>query len=182
MKSKFKALTPGEVLGESQYYTVISKKTGSVLLLNDLGEKIEVSESYVDACLDTAEQFSETKECTKTALAEIFLSFANHVMSVVFLKQIKPEEVVMEITKAYEESTPKTVQKAIMSAVKKGLEGEARLIVGRHSGGLNELGRVQFVDMKLPKETGKAYDTRLRQVDPRTIQSIVVGGIKYILK
>ena len=47
---------------------------------------------------------------------------------------------------------------------------------------VDDLGRVHFVDMEQAKGDKPDSDARMRQIDPRTIQYIIVGGIKYSLK
>jgi hypothetical protein len=47
---------------------------------------------------------------------------------------------------------------------------------------MNELGRVQFIDMEEEKTPGKDYDSRQRQVDPRSINWFISRGIKYTVK
>ena len=46
---------------------------------------------------------------------------------------------------------------------------------GRHNGEMNNLGRIGFIDM----EDTKGF---LKQVDPRTIEYVIVDDIKYTLK
>ena len=43
------------------------------------------------------------------------------------------------------------------------------------------MGRSQVVDLDIKRGEGD-YDNRLRQVDHRTLQSLIVGGVKYIKK
>ena len=87
-----------------------------------------------------------------------------------------------EIMKSYESSTPKTMEAAIKKAVKHGLEGEERVMIGRHYGASDDFGRVHFVDMEVVKDASKDYDTRMRLVDPRTLQHLIVNNVKYNLK
>jgi hypothetical protein len=39
-----------------------------------------------------------------------------------------------------------------------------------------------ITDIEQAKGSKADYDARLRQVDPRTIQYVIVGGTKYTLK
>jgi hypothetical protein len=66
--------------------------------------------------------------------------------------------------------------------ITKVIPGKLRVMKGRHYGNVDELGRVHFIDMEITKDASKDYDTRSRQVDPRTIQHLIINKVKYILK
>jgi hypothetical protein len=178
----FKKLKKGNILSETQFYTVEIISRNRVQLKNDSGESIVVDEAYVEKCLLSADQFTDTKTVTKTEAASLFLGMSGVAMTVNFNKQVKESDVVKEIQSAYEDSTPKEFSTKLKKAVKEALDGIERTMVGRHYGSVNELGRVSFIDMEEPKDLGKDYDTRVRQVDPRTINWIVCRGIKYVVK
>jgi len=173
----------GEILSEVQFYIVKEIKTnGNVLVKDDFDNEIELSKEYAEKLLQSAHSSTDTKKVTKTELAEIFISNSRIAMSVSYNKQVKEADVVTEIMDAYDNSTPKTMETAIKKAVKKGLEGEERLMIGRHYGTTDEFGRINFVDMEIEKDPAKSYDTRLRLVDPRTINWLIVNNVKYIKK
>ena|SRR3990167_11301498 len=175
-------LIADNVLSETQYYQVVKKSGDKVQLVNDSGENIIVDKNYVENCLTSANQFTEEKTVTKTEAANIFLSNPNVAMTVNFNKQVKDTEVVKEIMEAYEGSSVKTMESAIKKAVKRALEGEERTMIGRHSSSQDEYGRVHFVDMSVTKDVSKSYDVRQRLVDTRTLNWLVVNGIKYTVK
>lgn len=181
--AKFKNLKVGEVLSESQFYSVEKIVGDEVQLKPESGESVVLSKSYVDSFLTSGEQVDnpETK-LNKTEMAALFLSSANVALTCSFNKQVKQADVEKEIIGAYQNSTPASFEKAVKAAVKKGLNGEERIITGYHSGSQNEFGRVNFLDLKLKKEPGKAFDSRLRQVDPRELNHIILRGTKYVLK
>lgn len=172
----------GKIYSETQFYKVVKTSGDKVQLVNDLGENIVVDTTYVAKCLQSASDFAETKKVTKTELAEVFMANPRVAMTVCFFKQVKEADITEEIMKAYSGSTPKTMETAIKKAVKKGLEGEERVMVGRHNNSVDDFGRVHFIDMNVDKDPSKTYDTRQRLVDPRTIQYVIVNGIKYELK
>lgn len=180
--SKFQNLKNGDVLSETQFYKVVKKSGDQVQLKTDLGEDIIVSKEYVDTCLDAADQFTEEKKITKTEAAELFLQNRYIAMKANFNKQVKEADVVKEIMSAYENSTPKTMGEAVKKALKRGLEGEERTIVGRHNGTKDEFGRVHFIDMNIDKVDGKDYDLRQRLVDPRTLNWFIVKNTRYVVK
>lgn len=180
--TQFGKLKVGSKLSEVQYYSVDKIKGDKVQLRNDMGEHIVVDSKYVESCITSADQFTETKNVTKTEAANILLSNPGVVMTICFNKQVKEADVVKEIMEAYEGSTVKTMESAIKKAVKHAITGVERVMVGRHFGELNELGRVNFVDMEEEKDMSKAYDNRIRQVDPRTVNWLIVRNVKYTVK
>lgn len=179
---EFKKLKEGEVLSEQQFYTVRKIGSEKVQLTNDKGEDIIVDKKYVDTCLTSANQYDTSKTVNKTEAAAIFLAQSGIAMTVNFNKQVKEADVVKEILEAYSTSTPKEIEAKVKKSVKAALSGVERTMVGRHYGELNELGRVQFIDMEEKKVTGKDYDSRLRLVDPRGINWFIVKGVKYTVK
>lgn len=61
-------------------------------------------------------------------------------------------------------------------------EGEVRTLRGMMVSPENILARAQVIDFDVDKDETKSYDNRQRQVDYRTIQSLIVDGVKYELK
>lgn len=181
-KINFSKLKAGEVLSEQQFYTVKKVVGNKVQLENDNKENIVVTSDYAESCLTSAIQYKDEKPVSKTEAAQIFLSHSGTAITVNFNKQVKEADVVSEIMTTYQGSTPKDFEKALKKSIKGALEGTERTMVGRHYGELNELGRVQFIDMEEAKASGKDYDSRLRQVDPRSINWFVSRGTKYIVK
>lgn len=180
--TKFSKLKPGDICSETQYYTVVKTSGDKVQIKNDNGTDIVVDRGYVESCLKSANQFTSEKNVNMTEAAAIFLNSSRMAITVNFNKQVKEADVVKEIMEAYASSTPKEIEAKVKKSVKSALTGVERTIVGRHYGELNDLGRVQFVDMETERTSGKDYDTRLRLVDPRTINFMIVNGIKYTIK
>lgn len=179
---EFKKLKKGDKLSETQFYSVKEIGADKAILTNDAGEDINVGAEYINCCLISASQFDKTEKVTKTELANIFIANSNVALTVDFNKQVKEADIVKEILTAYESSTPKEIESAVKKAVKKGITGEERTMIGRHHGAVDEFGRIHFTDMEIEKDTSKAYDARHRLVDPRTINFLIVKGVKYIVK
>jgi len=181
-------INSGDFYSRLSYGTIRSAYGGSCEIKNEEGEQWTISANIVQNEFYIHNQFTEEKTVTKTELAEIFLQNSNIIMSVNFNKQVKTEDVVNKLVselyankggKIISESEFKKKAKVIATEV---VTGENRTMIGRHFGELTDLGRVQFVDMQVELDKTKSYDNRLRQVDPRTIQWIIVKNIKYILK
>ena len=181
-KTKFSILKPKEVLSETQFYTVEKIEGTQVRLLTDSGQAIKVDKAYVEELLLSASQFSKEETISRTELAQKFLSSSGVAMTVNFNKQVKEADVVKEIMEKISNASLKDIEKAVKVGVKKALEGEERVMVGRHFGEINEFGRVSFIDMEQTKAAQTNYDSRLRQVDPRTLNWIIVRGVKYKAK
>jgi hypothetical protein len=175
-----KTLEEGQILSETQYYIVKKLSGDKVQLQNDEGEFIVVTNDYIEKCTESAHRFSKTEKLTKTQLAELFFANTRRAMTVCFNKQVKEKDVVDEIKSAFS-STPSQLEKQIKLSIKKALNGEERVMVGRHYGSKDDFGRVHFIDMEIEKPSS-GYDKRQRLVDPRTINWVIVNNVKYILK
>jgi len=174
--TKFNQLKPKQVLSEAQFY-VVEKVVGNEAQLKPaVGPSIVVPKEYIEEFLLSANQFDKEEKVTRTDASTIFVTNSNVAITVNFNKQVKEKEVTEEIMKAYESSTVKTMEVSVKKAVKKALEGEERTMVGKHSGSVDEFGRIHFIDMEVV--TGNNQ----RLVDPRTINWLIVKGVKYIVK
>ncbi len=180
--TKFKDLKLNEKLSESQMYTVVKIVGNEVQLKNDREENIVVDKNYVETCLTSASQFTDTKEVSRTEIIDILLKNPNIVMTVNFNKQIKEADVRKEIYELYPNKGGKLLsesefKKNVNSILKKALEGEPRVMEGFHYSEVNSFGRLSFIDMNIDKSL-----SRIRQVDPRTVNEIILKGTKYIVK
>lgn len=182
MKTNFKDLKPGTKLSESQYYSVEKIVGDKVQLKNGLGQNIVVDRGYVEDCLISGDQFSREERVTKTDVAKLFLENPNVVFTVSFNKQVKELDVVKEIMVSYESSTPKQMGDAVKKSVKKALNGVERVLTGYHTGIQDDFGRISAIDMNIEKDPSKDYNTALRLVDPRSINWLILKGIKYVVK
>ena len=183
----FKKLKAGSKLSETQYYNVEKVDNSNVYLKNDLGEGIVVDASYAEKCLVSADQFDTEKVMSKTDIANLFLASTNIVLTVNYNKQVKEEDVKKQLYALYPNKGGKILSEAdfkkkIASAISDVLVGEERTMVGRHYGSQDEFGRVRFIDMEETRDTSKDYDTRQRLVDPRTINWLILKGVKYKVK
>ncbi len=187
MKSIFENLTTKTKLSETQFYSVEQIKGEKVQLKNDAGELIVVDKPYVESCLATSDQVTETKKMSRTDLANLFLSSPNIICSVNFNTKVDQKEVLKQLVELYPNKGGKILsqadyEKAINKALKSALVGEERTMVGRHYGSQDEFGRISFIDMEEKKDATKDYDTRSRKVDPRTLNWLILRGVKYEAK
>lgn len=114
-------------------------------------------------------------------------------MTICFVKQ--PEK---KLVREFKEEVAKWTENVKEAFLQKGLSGleqfattpvskfkdaETRVIKGRHYGHMNESGRLDFVDMEKAKSVDiKGADTRIRQIDTRTLIYAIIDGVKYEVK
>ena len=182
----------GSVLSETSFYVVKEVKPSEIIVKDEFDNEIKIGKPYVEKVLNCADYFETEEKKTMTELAEIFISSPRIAMTIAFYKKDTPKtkkayeaekaSKVTEIQNASLANAAKLIEDLIENPISKVIPGELRVMRGRHYGHVDELGRVHFIDMELPKEAGKDYDTRKREVDPRTIQWLIVNKVKYTLK
>lgn len=187
--TKFKNLTSKTKLSETQFYSVEVIKGDKVQLKNDFGELIVVDKPYVEKLLVTNDQVESNKTMSRTDVINLFMTSTNVICTVNFNKKIDEKEVKKELVALYPNTGGKIIskadfEKAISKSLKNALTGEERTMVGRHYGHADEFGRIKFIDMEAPGgyDEAKGTDSRQRLVDPRTINWIILRGIKYEAK
>lgn len=184
-------LGKGSILSETSFFVVKEVKKEAIIAVDDFGNEITIGNAYVEKVLSSADIFATEEKKTITELADLFISSPRVAMTVAYFKKD-----VVKTKKAYEaEKAAKilAIQNAKVSEVtgllndlienpiSKVIPGELRVMKGRHYGNIDDLGRMQFIDMEESKGD-KDHDSRLRQVDPRTLVHVIVGGVKYSLK
>ena len=187
-----KSLKKGSILSESSFFVVKEVKPAGVVVTDEQGNEITIGDKYVEKVLNCADYFESEEKKTVTELAEIFISSPRIAMTIAFYKKDTPKtkkayeaekaSKVTEIQNASLATAAKLIEDLIENPISKVIPGELRIMKGRHYSHIDELGRIHFIDMELPKEAGKDYDTRKREVDPRTIQWLIVNKVKYTLK
>jgi hypothetical protein len=183
---KFDQLKQGEKLSESQFYTVAKVGKEKVMVENDKGEPIVLDKKYVESCLVSSCQYSEEKTITRTEAAALFIASTNTAMTVNFNTQVKEKEAKEAMYEMYPNKgkmiSEADFKKKIDATIKSIITGDERTMVGRHYGSVNDFGRVNFIDMEIKADSSKDFDSRMRQVDPRSINWMIIKGIKYKVK
>lgn len=180
--STFKALKVGDTLSELSFYKVEKVVGNQVQLQVDGGESIVMDSGYVDSFLQSGDQFDKEEKISKTEMSEILLAHPRTALTISFNKQVDPASVVKEIEDVYQNTAPNKISGEIKKTVTRALVGEERILVGRFHGGQDEFGRINAVDMNIEKDKSKSYDNRLRKIDPRTLNWLIVNRVKYSLK
>lgn len=188
---KVKHIKKGSILSETSFYKVKEVNADHMVVTTDDGQDVKISNQYVEKILDAADYFESEEKKTMTELAELFIGSPRIAMTVAFFKkettktkktyEAEKKAKIDEIQSAKVADVPGLLENLIENPITKTIPGELRVMKGRHYGSVDELGRVQFVDMEKEKGAGET-DARMRQVDPRTIQYLIIGGVKYTLK
>ena len=175
-------LKKGSIASETQFYVVKEVRTNDLVLTTDNKQEIVVTKSYATKHLVSADQFSDEKTVSRTEIIDLFLQSTGVSLTANYNKQVKESDVLDSILSTYQNSTPANLQKNLKKIVKTALEGEERTIKGRHLGGVDSFGRIVFIDMEQEYEVGAKHDARIRLVDPRTINWLIVRDVKYVVK
>jgi hypothetical protein len=115
-----------------------------------------------------ADQFEQEIKESRSKINEVILENRGIAMTVCFKKKPKTNE----MAKALSDGQGDLSDRAWNKKVKDLTEGEERVMIGHHSGTLDEHQRLKFI------ESGKGP----RLVDTRTTQWIVVDRTKYVVK
>lgn len=187
--TQFSNLTKSTKLSETQFYSVKQILTDKVVVTNDFGQEIELSKPYVEKLLISSDQVTDTKQMSRSDLINLFLTSINVICTVNYNKKVDEKEVQKQLCALYPNTGGKILSKSdFEKAIKKhlagALTGEERTMVGRHYGRTDEFGRVKFIDMEAEGgyDETKDYDSRTRLVDPRTLNWLILRGVKYEVK
>jgi hypothetical protein len=185
-------LKKGSILSETSFYVVKEIQTKAVVVIDDMGNELTIGNPYVEKILQSADCFSTTEPKNMSELADIFVNSPRVAMTVCFItketpkaKKVYEEEIRVaadQVRNAKIGDVDKLLAKLLSNPISKNVPGSERVMRGRHYGTKDDFGRIHFIDMEITKDRALAYDNRSRQVDPRTIQYIIVGNTKYTLK
>lgn len=168
-KCSFDKLVVGERLSEVQYYEVEKKGSDSITVRNERGFSFNVSKAIVEEGMHSSLQVEEEIECVRTEMSRVLREHAGETVFTVCFKK-KPD--VKALKEAFND--PNTLVKT-QKQMTEMLEGEERVMTGylinvNHDG----TGRL------LVRELDGDYVSK--QVDPRTLQWLILRGKKYVLK
>lgn len=185
-------IEPGSVLSETSFYVVKEVQHAKVIVIDDYGHEITLGKPYVEQITVSADHFESEEKKSMTELAELFINSPRIAMTVAFItketektkKDFEAEKIakINEIQNASLKNATALLSDLIENPITRAIPGKLRVMKGRHYGSVDDLGRIHFIDMEIKRDTSKDYDTRSRQVDPRTIQFLIINKVKYILK
>lgn len=185
-------IEPGTILSETSFYVVEEVQQAKVVVVDDYGHRINLGHKYVNEITVCADFYEKEEQKSMTELAEIFINSPRIALTVAYItkatektkKEFEAEKTakITEIQNASLKNASALLNDLIENPITKEIPGKLRVMKGRHYGHVDDLGRVHFIDMELKRDTAKDYDTRSRQVDPRTIRYLIVNKVKYSLK
>lgn len=180
----FKKLKKGDVLSEFSTFTVEEVLANGITVKDKFGNSVEIGTSYVERVLCSDSQFTEQQAVTRTELSEIVASNKNVAMQVYFKKADTKKT-----KKAYNQELDdrasllesefmnkgrSVLKDALINPVLPYIEGEMRIMRGYSLGTKNAQGLLEFIDVE--------DDSKVKQVNPRTLEYVVVNNIKYSRK
>lgn len=166
----------GDKLSVTYYLNVINKNSNSIDVEDQTGAKFAIQgKELIEETLNSADQFTEVKNVSRTEVIEILEGAGDTVFQVTFLKQATEETVAEALghLSVADLTTPKTLKKHLKSI----LLGEERKLIGHLLHGEPKMGRTQVVDLEVPKG-----QHNIRLVDNRSISSLILKGVKYTVK
>ena len=177
-----KNLQIGEYLSEVQYYKIVDLSDELVTLVNERGFQLNVDRDIIAEGMYSASQYKTEKLVTRTEICEQLERAGNHIFTVNFYKQVKTTDIQEKLLQAIQSDKSNSLTEAeIIKAFKKVsktlLEGEERTLIGYLSKVEPKVGRSTVIDLELPKDK-----YRIRQVDHRTINWLILKNIKYVVK
>lgn len=189
---KVKTLKVGSILSETSFFKVTKVLTNGIIAEDTNGNEIEIGNEYVENILAVADYYTSEEVKTMTELVEICKENRRTAMAVGFYKKdvektkkaynAEVQEAISKVQNAKVSEVEGLLKSLIENPVSKFIPGEFREMKGFNVGSSDvnsDLGRINFVDLTLPSTDAMKG---LRQVDTRTIQYIIVGGVKYTLK
>lgn len=185
-------IEPGSILSETSFYVVKEVQQAKVIVTDDFGHEITMGKPYVEQITISADHFETEEKKSMTELAELFINSPRIALTVAYItkddqktkKDFDAEKAakIAEIQSAPIGKVEALLNNLIENPITRVIPGKLRVMKGRHYGHVDDLGRIHFIDMEIKRDASKDYDTRSRQVDPRTIQYLIVNKVKYTLK
>jgi len=159
----------GSVWSRHSYGTVVGRVGQRFTLRSDDGFEWDVDgDNIMEAQFSFADQHTQEILESRSSINEIIMANRGIAMTICFKK--KPN--MKEVAKALKGGQGSLSDRAWNKQVKDLNEGEERIMIGHHSGVVDEHQRLKFI------ESGKGP----RLVDTRTTQWVVVDRTRYVVK
>ena len=159
----------GSVWSRHSYGTVTGRVGNRFTLRSEEGMEWDVDGANImEAQFSFADQHTQEIKESRSTINEMILANRGIAMTICYKKKAKHTDV----AKALAEGKGDMSDRAWSKHVKDLIEGEERVMIGHHSGTLDEHQRLKFI------ESGKGP----RLVDTRTTQWVIVDRTKYVVK
>lgn len=175
MTTKFDDLNEGDYLSETQYYLVKKKALGEIIVSNERGFEFSIGREIVEEGLLSAGQYTSEQKVSRTAIVQLLEDAKDRVFTVNFNK-LPSEKSVLECLKKVAVADLAN-EKALKKLSKEILIGETRTLIGHLDATEAKMGRSTVTDLEIP-----VGQHRQRLVDHRTINWLIIGGVKYLTK
>ncbi len=189
IKSQVAKLKIGDKLSETQYYEVteVNQANRTVLVKNERGFDFGIGFSIVEEGIYSADQWNEEVFLTRTELIKRFAECGDTVFTVNYHKQAEMKTINDAIESANKGKIIPIAE--LKKIVKEAYKGEERTLTGYLISVETGFGRSLVIDLKAdaskstPATAEKAaWDSRIRQVDHRSLNFLIQKNIKYTVK
>jgi hypothetical protein len=168
-------LKPNEWLSGTVYYQILSSNGNSQSVVDSYGNKLSVGNSVLGNEMISASQYDTEERVTRSDMVDKLLNAGSCVFTVTFKKQLTGERVQELLEEEKYDGQPPAKKRKLCDKVLK--SGETREMVAYLLSTEHNLGRTNCIDLNLP-----ANSYRVRQVDHRTVESLILRRVKYTLK
>lgn len=163
----------GSVWSRHSYGTVVAKRHNKgemeYTVRDENGFEWDIrGENILEQQFSFADQFDSEVEESRTAINQVVMDNRGIAMTVCYKKKPEFKEVAKELAAGQGSLSDRAWKKRVEELY----EGEERVMIGHHSGVVDEHQRLKFI------ETG----TGPRLVDTRTTQWVIVDRVKYVVK
>ena len=176
-KVNFSQLEVGQYLSETQYYKIISIDKNSIEVENARGLTFDIDSEIVEEGMWSASQYKTEKQVSRTEICEYLAKAGNNIFTINFDKQVKAQDCSEKIKQLLANSDSYKTKKRLDEFAKDLLTGENRTLVGYLINSEPMTGRSTVIDLEVSSDRH-----RLRQVDHRSIQWMILKNVKYIVK
>ena len=174
-KCRAEDLKEGEWLSGTVYYKV-GKRVGTSHEVSDaFGRRLTVGNTILQDEMISAAQYDNEVRVTRSEMVEKLINAGDCTFTIQFRKQLTGKDVCDKLERDNFSTQPAAKKvKLCGQSIKL---GEVRTLVGYVRNTEHVMGRSNVVDLGIPFS-----QHRERQVDHRTLESLILKRVKYILK
>lgn len=177
LKCNTAELKVGDWVSRASYMRVVKNDAGGLEVQNEHGMTWSIGHHIVSAeCFST--YFRETREVNRTELSRLMREEARDSIFVCSFLKAVTEDHVAELLATIADAPAAMDARRRKALAKDLMKGERRELTGYMLGVEESTGRFKVIDLKA-EGVGRA---RERQVDPRTLEWVVLRNIKYVVK
>jgi hypothetical protein len=171
-------LKAGDWLSRTTYIKVVEVTEDMVEVENDHGLKYAIGRDIVEAECNSG-HFEKTYDVNRTELARIMREETRESVFVCSFLKAVTEDHIAEILASIAVAPAARTVKERKTAAKELMKGERRELTGYMLGVDETTGRFRVVDLNVDSCSSSRSSCKERQVDPRTLEWLVLRNIKY---